>query len=206
VAVHADTLFQTGSVGKQFTAVAVMLMVEDGKLRLDESVGTYLPAAPKSWAPITVRHLLTHTSGLPASQSYDLQRNYTDEELLAGFYKAKLDFSPGARWSYSNVGYELLGILVRKVGGESYGDILAERVFTPLHMDTARMLSDRDIVMNRAAGYELTEAGLRNQEWVAPTANSTGDGAVYLTALDFVKWDVGLQEQRILKPQSWAEI
>jgi CubicO group peptidase (beta-lactamase class C family) len=206
VPVHADTVFQSGSIGKQFTVVAVMLMVEEGKLRLDESVRTYLPVAPKSWSPITVRHLLTHTSGLPATPGFDLQRNYTDDELLEIFYRSKLDFSPGKRWSYSNTGYEVLGILIKKVSGEAYADILARRVFAPLHMNTAHPISDRDIVINRAAGYEPTEKGLRNQEWVAPTGNSTADGALYLTALDFVKWDQGLRAGRILKPESWAEV
>jgi CubicO group peptidase (beta-lactamase class C family) len=206
IPVHADTIFQSGSIGKQFTAVAVMLLVEDGKLRLDESVRTWLPDAPESWAPITVRHLLTQTSGLPATADYDLQRNYTDDELTAICYRLRLEFPPGKRWSYSNAGYELLGILIKKVSGESYADILAERVFAPLHMNTARLISDRDIVMNRAAGYEPSARGLLNQEWVAPTGNSTADGALYLTALDFVKWDAGLRAGEILKPESWAEV
>jgi CubicO group peptidase (beta-lactamase class C family) len=206
VPVHADTIFQSGSIGKQFTATAVMLMVEAGKLKLDESIRSYLPDSPQSWGPITVRRLLNHTAGLPANPGYDLKRDYIDDELLKIFYGLKLEFPPGKRWSYSNTGYELLGILVKKVGGQSYGEVLKERVFAPLHMDTARLISERDIVPNRAAGYELTDAGLRNQEWVAPTANSTGDGALYLTVLDFAKWDAALRAGKILMPQSWAEV
>ena len=206
VPVHPDTIFQSGSIGKQFTSTAIMLMVEDGKLRLDESIRTYLPESPKSWQPIKLRHILTHTSGIAGDPGFDRRRDYTDEELLGILYALKLEFPPGERWSYSNSGYTLLGLLVKRVSGEFYGDVLARRVFGPLHMQTARVISDGDIVMNRAAGYELTDRGLRNQEWVSPTSNSTADGALYLTVLDYAKWDAGLLAGRILKPESWAQV
>jgi CubicO group peptidase (beta-lactamase class C family) len=206
VPVHADTIFQSGSIGKQFTATVVMLLVEDGKLHLDESVRTYLPQAPKNWAPITIRHLLTHTSGLPANSDADLRRDYTDDELLEVFYRLKTVFPAGTRWTYSNVGYELLGIIVKRVTGNTYSDILAERVFKPLNMQTARLISDRDIVINRAAGYELEKSILKNQNWVASWANATADGSLYLTVLDFAKWDEGLRAERVLKQESWAEV
>src|SRR6185295_6850667 len=108
VPVHPDTLFQTGAIGKQFTAVAVMLLVEDGKLRLDESIRTYLPDAPRSWAPITIRHLLNHTSGLPTNPNGDIRREYSDDELLKGIYKQEPNFPAGSRWSYSNNAYVTL--------------------------------------------------------------------------------------------------
>lgn len=206
VPVHPDTIFQSGSIGKQFTSTAIMLLVEDGKLKLDESIRTYLPEAPKSWQPIKLRHILTHTSGIAGDPGFDLRRDYTDEELLKIIYGLKLEFPPGERWSYSNSGYALLGLLVKRVSGEFYGDVLAKRVFGPLHMQTARVISDNDIVMNRAAGYEVTDKGIRNQEWVAPTGNSTADGSLYLTVLDYAKWDAGLLAGKILKPQSWAEV
>lgn len=207
VPVHPDTIFQSGSIGKQFTATAVMLMVEDGKLKLDESIRTYLPEAPKTWQPITVRHLLTHTSGINGDPGFDLRRDYTDEQLLKILYGLKLDFPAGQRWSYSNSAYALLGLLVKRVSGEFYGDVLAKRVFGPLHMQTARVINDRDIVMNRAAGYEIDDEGkILNQDWVAPTGNSTADGSLYLTVLDYAKWDAGLRAGRILKPESWAEV
>ena len=208
VPVGPTTVFQSGSLGKQFTAVAVMLQVEDGKLALDDSIAKFFPGAPSTWQPITVRHLLTHTSGIPDYEGgvLDLQRNYTEDELATFAFGLKPEFSAGARWNYSNTGYVLLGIIVHKVSGRFYGDVLRDRVFTPLGMRTARIISEEDIVPNRAAGYRLVNGELKNQEWVAPLLNTTADGSLYLTALDFVAWDKGIRERAILKPESWAQI
>jgi len=215
VPVTPETIFQSGSVGKQFTAVAVMLQVEDGRLALDDSVTRYFPDAPASWRPITIRHLLTHTSGIPdyteslaerSSQGIDFRRDYTEEELSKAAFSLPLEFEPGTRWSYSNTGYLLLGVIIHKVSGQFYGDVLKERVFTPLGMKTARIISEADIVPNRAAGYRLVNGELKNQEWVAPTLNTTADGALYLSMLDFIAWDRGLRTQAILKRDSWSQI
>jgi CubicO group peptidase (beta-lactamase class C family) len=215
VPVSAQTVFQSGSVGKQFTAVAVMLEVEDGKLALDDPVTKYLPEAPSSWRPITIRHLLTHTSGIPdytegladASRgSIDFRRDYTEEELTKAAFGLPLEFEAGSRWRYSNTGYLLLGVIIHKVSGHFYGDLLKERVFTPLGMKTARIISEADIVPNRAAGYRLVSGELKNQEWVAPTINTTADGSLYLSMLDFLAWDRGLRARAIVKPESWALI
>jgi len=204
--VHAETLFQTGAIGKQFTAAAIMLLVEDGKLRLDESVRTYLPDAPRGWAAITLRQLLNHTSGLPTNPNGDIRREYTDDEMLRGLYKRELIFEPGSRWNYSNSGYVVLGILINRITGEPYADFLARRLFAPLGMQTARQVDDRAIVPNRAAGYQLRNGALRNQEWVSYTANSTADGSLYLSALDYARWEAGVFGREVLKPESWAEI
>lgn len=206
VPVHPDTLFQTGAIGKQFTAAAVMLLVEDGKLRLDESIRKYLPDAPRSWAPITIRQLLNHTSGLPTNPNGDIRREYTDDEMLGGIYQRELIFTPGSRWNYSNNGYVTLGILVKKITGEAYADFLAKRLFAPLGMQTARQIDDRAIVPNRAAGYQFRNGALRNQEWVSYTANSTADGSLYLSALDYARWEAGVFGRKVLKPESWAAI
>ncbi|MHC9086080.1 serine hydrolase domain-containing protein [Luteimonas sp. RIT-PG2_3] len=216
VPVHVDTIFQSGSIGKMFTAVAVMLMVEDGKLALDTPIRTYLPDAPATWDRITVRHLLTHTSGLGRNYytygkvtpgEFDLRLDYSDAQMMQFFYRARIDFPAGQKLSYSNTGYALLGYLVKHVGGVAYGDVLKQRVFRPLNMHTAGQIDDAGIVPNRAAGYTLDSAGqLHNQDWVAPTANATGDGTLYLTVLDFAKWEMAVRERRILKPESWAQI
>jgi CubicO group peptidase (beta-lactamase class C family) len=174
---------------------------------LDESIRTYLTNAPKRWQPITVRHMLTHTSGITGDPGTDLRKDYNDDELLNEMFKVKLDFKPGERWSYSNTAYALLGLMVHKVTGtQTYGDVLAKRVFGPLHMTTARVISDRDIVLNRAAGYDVVDKEIFNQEWVSPTGNSTADGSLYLTVLDYAKWDAALRARKILKPESWAEV
>jgi len=215
VPVTAQTVFQSGSMGKQFTAVAVMLQVEDGKLALNDPITKYLPDAPPSWRAITIRNLLTHTSGIPdytesiggsSPEGINFRRDYTEEELTKAAFKLPLEFEPGSRWKYSNTGYLLLGVIIHKVSGRFYGDVLKERLFTPLGMKTARVISEEDIVPNRAAGYRLVNGELKNQEWVAPSLNTTADGALYFSVLDLVGWDRGLRSRAILKPQSWSAI
>jgi CubicO group peptidase (beta-lactamase class C family) len=208
VPVTAETLFQSGSVGKQFTAALVMALVEDGLLALDEEVSKYLPGAPPAWRELRVRHLLTHTSGIPdyTRKDLDYRRDYGEEELAKVAYALPLAFAPGTRFGYSNTGYLLLGILVREVSGRFYGDLLRERIFAPLGMTTARIISEAEIVPNRAAGYRLVDGEIRNQEWVAPALNTTADGSLYLSALDLVAWERGLRERKILRPVSWEQV
>jgi CubicO group peptidase (beta-lactamase class C family) len=208
VPVRPETVFQSGSLGKQFTAAAVMTLVEEGKLALDDSIAKYFPEAPPAFGAITVRHLLTHTSGIPdyTEGTIDLRRDYTEDELSRMAFGLKLEFAPGARWNYSNTGYLMLGVLAGRASGRFYGDVLRDRVFQPLGMKTARIISEEDVVPNRAAGYRLVGGELKNQEWVAPKLNTTADGSLYFTVLDLVAWDKGLRSRAVLKPESWAAI
>ncbi len=207
VPVKPETVFQSGSVGKQFTATAVMMLVEQGKVGLDDKVSKYLTNAPQSWADIKVRHLLTHTSGLgDYPRDLDLRGDYTEEELLTKVMATPLAFKPGEKWSYSNLGYLTLGVLIGKVTGKFYGDFLQERIFKPLGMTTARIISEADIVTNRAAGYRLVDGKLKNQEWVSPTFDSTADGSLYLTVYDLAKWDDALYTEKLLKRSSFDQM
>jgi|SoiMethySBSTD1v2_1073268.scaffolds.fasta_scaffold26718_3 CubicO group peptidase (beta-lactamase class C family) len=208
VPASASTLFQSGSVGKQFTSAAVMLLVEEGKIGLGDSITKYFPTAPASWRGITVRHLLTHTSGIPdyTTDAMDYRRDYTEDELAQMAFGLTPEFPPGSRWNYSNTGYVLLGIIIHKASGKFYGDVLRERVFAPLGMSTARVISEEDIIPNRAAGYRLARGELKNQEWVAPKLNTTADGSLYLSLQDYIAWDRGLRDKKVLKPESWATI
>lgn len=204
VPVKPETVFQSGSMGKQFTATAVMILVEDGKLSLEDNLSKYFSDAPEVWKKITVRHLLTHTSGMTDYPTdFNLRRDYSEEELLAIIKSQPLAFQPGEQWSYSNLGYVTLGILIRKVTGKFYGDFLAERVFAPLGMTTARVISEADIIPNRASGYRLMNHQLKNQEWVAPQVNTTADGSLYLTVLDMAKWDAALYAGKLLKQSTF---
>jgi CubicO group peptidase (beta-lactamase class C family) len=203
VAVTPETFFQSASVGKQFTAMAVMLLVEDGKVELDQKVGKYLDV-PESWKGITVRHLLTHTSRLPRRvEDMDERRDYTDAELWALMKKSSPTSQPGESFRYSNLGYLTLGFLINKVAGKSYYDFIQERVFKPLGMTTARTNSESDIVPNRAAGYRLVKGEVKNQEWVSPSMNSGPDGSFYFTIRDMVQWDAGLTGGKLLKRSSF---
>jgi CubicO group peptidase (beta-lactamase class C family) len=212
VPVKPETIFQTGSVGKQFTATAVMMLVEDGKIHLDDSIGKYLPGSPASWNNITVRNLLTHTSGVADYESdslakkgaafINLRKDYTEDELFAKFGELPLDFQPGSKWRYSNSGYVLLGILIHKVTGQFYGDVLQERIFGPLGMTSTRIISEADIIPNRAAGYRLVNGEIKNQDWVSPSLNTTADGALYTNVIDMAKWDAALYTEKLLKKGS----
>ena len=203
VPVKPETIFQSGSVGKQFTATGVMMLVEAGKISLDDKISKYLTEAPESWKEITVRHLLTHTAGTTDyPRDFDFRRDYTEDELLKRAAAIPLAFQPGEKWSYSNLGYVMLGILIHKVSGKFYGDFLQENIFKPLGMNTARIISEADIVMNRSAGYHLVKGELKNQEWVSPSLNTTADGALYLTVLDMAKWDAALYSEKLLKRSS----
>ena len=207
VPVKPETIFQSGSMGKQFTATAVMMLVEEGKLSLDDKITKYFPDAPAAWRDITLRHLLTHTSGLgdyPAD--FDLRRDYTEDELYQRIKTTPLAFQPGEKWSYSNLAYVMLGILIHKVSGKFYGDFLQERVFKPLQMSTARIISEADIIPNRAAGYRFVNGELKNQNWVSPSLNTTADGALYLTVYDMAKWDAALYTEKLLKKSSLEQM
>ncbi len=207
VPVKPETIFQSGSMGKQFTATAVMMLVEAGKLSLSDPITKFFSDAPDGWKNITVRHLLTHTAGTTDyPRDFDFRHDYSEDELLKRAEAIPLSFQPGEKWSYSNLGYVLLGILIHKVSGQFYGDFLQERVFQPLGMNTARIISEADIVPNRAAGYRLVKGELKNQDWVSPSLNTTADGALYLTVYDMAKWDAALYTEKLIKKSSLEQM
>jgi CubicO group peptidase (beta-lactamase class C family) len=207
-----ESIFQTGSVGKQFTATAVMMLVEEGRIGLDDKIGKYFPRSPAAWTDITVRHLLTHTSGIPDyteeknGGAINMRTDYTEEELVKRIAALPLDFPPGEKWSYSNSGYLLLGVLIHHVTAEFYGDFLQSRVFQPLQMTSTRIISEADIVPNRCAGYRLVKGELKNQKWVSPSLNTTADGALYTNVLDLAKWDAALYTEKLLKKSSFDQM
>jgi CubicO group peptidase (beta-lactamase class C family) len=210
-AVTPDTIFQSGSVGKQFTATAVMMLVEEGKVGLDDPIKKYFPDAPDSWNDIKVHNLLSHTSGLGEYETgartkvggpFYMRLDYTEDELYRRITEMPMDFKTGEDWAYRNTNYVLLGILIHKVTGKFYGDFLQERIFKPLGMSQTRIISEEDIIPRRAAGYRLVKGGLKNQEWVSPSLNSTADGALYFTVEDLQKWDAALYTEKLLKKAS----
>lgn len=206
VGVTPQTVFQSGSMGKQFTAMAVMMLAEEGKLSLDDRVSKHL-SVPSKWSGITVRHLLTHTSGLgDYPEDFSLQKNYTEKELLKMIAAEPLGFAPGEKWNYSNLGYVTLGILIHKVSGAFYGELLQKRIFGPLGMMNTRIINEADVIPNRAAGYVLKEGVLKNQEWVAPTVNTTADGSLYFTVEDLAKWDEALDAKKLLSAAGYEQM
>jgi len=207
VPVKPETVFQSGSVGKQFTATAVMMLVEEGKIKLDDPITNYIQGAPPAWKQVTIRELLSHTAGFgDYPGKFDFRKDYTEADLLKIVEGLPLAYTPGTKWSYANLGYLTLGVLIHQVSGEFYGDFLQQRIFQPLGMTTTRIISEADIIPNRAAGYRLVKGELKNQEWVAPTVNTTADGSLYFSILDLAKWDAALYTEKLLKRSSLDEM
>ena len=208
VPVKAETVFQSGSVGKQFVSAAIMMLVEEGKLSLDDSITKYFPDAPAAWKPILIKNLLSHTSGLSEYESPDrigskgpfyLRLDFTEDELIAKIEALPIEWAPGEQWGYRNTNYLILGVLIHKIADRPYAEFLDQRIFKPLGMTSTRLISERDIIPNRAAGYEIHDGKLENQEWVSPTFNSTADGTLYFNVVDLAKWDEALYGTQLLK-------
>jgi CubicO group peptidase (beta-lactamase class C family) len=207
VPVKPETIFQSGSMGKQFTATAVMMLVEEGKIGLEDPLTKFFPDAPAAWTQVTIRELLSHSAGFTDyPKNFDMRKDYTEAQVLKIVEAIPLAYTPGTRWSYSNLGYLTLGIVIHKVTGEFYGDFLQERIFRPLGMNTTRIISEADIVPNRSAGYRLVKGELKNQEWVAPTVNTTADGSLYFSIEDLAKWDAALYTDKLLKRSSLEQM
>jgi len=205
VPVTPETIFQTASVGKQFTAAVILLLAEEGKLKLDDPLALHFPSTPATWHRITIRHLLTNTSGISDSSDHLYeQRDYTEREHLEISWKLPLEFAAGSQWGYSNTGYLILGILASELTGMHWSEFLKQRIFEPAGMTTARVISESDIIKNRADGYERNADGeLRNQKWIPPSDNTLADGSLYVTARDMVAWDAALRERRLLSEASY---
>lgn len=204
VPVKPETIFQSGSVGKQFTATAVMMLIDEGKIGLDDPLTKYFPSGPPGWKNVTVRELLSHTAGFgDYPKNFNFRKDWTEPELLKQVESIPLAYPPGTKWEYSNLGYLTLGILIHRVTGEFYGDFLQQRIFQPLGMQSTRIISEADIIPHRAAGYRLVKGELKNQEWVAPAMNTTADGSLYFSIVDLAKWDSALYERKLLKPSSF---
>ena len=215
VAVRPETIFQSGSIGKQFVSAASMMLVEEGKLSLDDSIAKYFPDSPPTWKPILIKHLLSHTSGLSEYESderigpqgdFYLRLDFTEDELLKKIEALPIEWPAGNKWVYRNTNYLLLGLIIHRVSGKPYAEYLDERIFKPVGMTSTRLISERDIIPNRSAGYELEDDQLKNQAWVSPTFNSTADGALYFNVLDLAKWDEALYTTRLLTRSSLDRI
>lgn len=209
--IDARTNFRLASVTKQFTAMAVMLLVHDGKLRYDETLTEIWPEFPTYGKTITVRNLLNHTSGLPDYEDlmeaeekahgkvWSAEKQIRDAEVLQLLEKQTAGkFAPGSRWEYSNSGYVVLGLIVAKASGKSFGDFLQTRIFEPLKMDhTLVFEKGKNLVADRAYGH--TKAGdTFEQTDQSSTSATLGDGGVYSNLEDLSKWDDALRNHTLL--------
>ena len=196
VALSPQSVFDIGSTSKQFTAMSVMLLERDGKLSLDDDIRTYIPELPDYGKTITIRHILTHTSGirdylslwaLAGVDDADLTTDQDALDLLAR--QRELNFAPGEQWLYSNSGFFLASVIVQRVSGKTLAQFAAERIFTPLGMTHTRFNDDHmAVIPNRATGYAPRE---RTAGWATAMSNfeQTGDGGVQTSIEDMQRWD-----------------
>jgi CubicO group peptidase (beta-lactamase class C family) len=203
--IDASTDFRLASFTKQFTAMAVMLLAHDGKLQYEEKLTQIFPDFPDYGRTITVRNLLTHTSGLPDYEElmnggpWTESRQIQDDEVLTLLERrAAPKFAAGTSWAYSNSGFVVLGLIVAKVSGVPFDEFLRERIFQPLHMNgTLVYIKGKSSVPNRAFGHEKQEKGFVEADQ-SPTSATQGDGGVYTNLGDLAKWDQALENHTLL--------
>ena len=209
--IDARTDFRLASFTKQFTAMAVMLLVHDGKLRYDETLTRILPDFPEYGRSITVRQLLTHTAGLPDYEElmgggpWSEDRQIQDEEVLALLKRQTAPkFAAGTSWAYSNSGYVVLGLIVAKVSGIPFGEFLRQRIFQPLDMNqTLVYVKGKNSVPNRAFGHTKRPEGFIETDQ-SSTSATQGDGGIYSNLEDLAKWDRALEKHLVLRETEMA--
>jgi D-alanyl-D-alanine carboxypeptidase len=199
-----NTVYKIASVSKSMMGVATMLLAEDGKLNLDETIDRYFPDAPEAWKAITVRNLVTHTSGIVEDPpGFTPFKQQSDLDVVRSLYSAPLLFKPGERWSYSNAAYFAIADIIRQTSGMSWPDFVTARLFRPLGMATTRVTTTTEIVPHRAEGYIWNDGRFaRTEDWVAVRPS----GAFLSTVLDLAKWEAALRQRRLLKPSSWEQV
>lgn len=201
-----NTVYGLADVTKQFTAAGVLLLVESGKLDLNQKVGHYLPGLPALWSDVTVRHLLTHTSGITSYTDLKvfaegMSQDLTREQVLKLVANASLYNTPGAGWRFSNTGYFLLGMLLEKVSGKPYEAYLRERIFAPLQMTSTRLSKRQAGTKDVASGYQLQDAQPVPAPYISPSQTFSALGLVS-TAVDLAKWDIALNGTKLLTQSS----
>ncbi|HSL20384.1 MAG TPA: serine hydrolase [Vicinamibacterales bacterium] len=206
VKLEPDMVFEIGSVTKQFTAAAVLMLVEEGKLALSDDITRVLPDYPTHGKTITIEHLLTHTSGIKsytgmASWAANDRRDMTVSDMIDVFKNEPLEFEPGSKWKYNNSGYFLLGAIIEKVSGLKYERFLATRIFEPLGLRRTMYGHPDTIVPRRVRGYSLGPAGLANAKFISMTQPFSA-GALLSNVDDLVRWSAALHGGKVVPPES----
>ncbi|MFM9934615.1 MAG: serine hydrolase domain-containing protein [Novosphingobium sp.] len=210
VPVTPDTLFQTGSTGKQFASLAVLMLQQEGKLSIDDPISKYFPDVPTNWADIRLRHLLSHTSGLDDDYAgVDLQKTLPWDQVRQLIYKMPKTRPAGAKWAYCNAAYMMLGMVIEQLTGAPYHQYFTSHIFKPLGMSATRDISEADIIPGRASGYEREGsklgAPIKHQAWVSTTFNHTADGSTYISARDFTTYLAAMDATNPAFAPLWAQ-
>ncbi len=209
VAATTASVYRIGSVTKQFTAVAVMQLMEQGKLTLDDSIATHIDSLPAAWRGVTVRQLLNHTSGIPSYTDLGSEwqsrwgESMRPAQLLELTADRPMDFAPGSDWKYDNTGYVLLGMLVEKLAGRSWGSDLTARLTKPLGMTDTRNCLGVAVVPHRVRGYEKLGNGWINTPYLSMTQPYAA-GAMCSSIGDMVRWNRALHTGQLLSAESYA--
>ncbi|KAA3658611.1 MAG: class A beta-lactamase-related serine hydrolase [Calditrichaeota bacterium] len=210
VPVSDSTVFEIGSISKQFVAATVMLLVEKNKLALDDPIHKYLAYLPSEWLGVTIRQMLTHTSGIPDYEeirTYDAYRfRLTPEEVIRIAHSRPMDFAPGTGRYYSNTGYFLLSMIVEQVEGEPLGQILQKRIFKPLQMTQTRFADPEAIIPHRASGYWVNKVNQLINRQATETSSTLGAGGLLSSVYDLAKWDAALHGDKFLSEKSKTEM
>ncbi|GAC1475338.1 MAG: serine hydrolase domain-containing protein [Isosphaeraceae bacterium] len=197
-----ETRFRLGSLTKQFTATALMILRERGKVDVHEKVKTYLPESPRAWDEVTLHHLLTHTSGIPSYTSLPdyltrMREPTTPDQLLARFKDRPLEFPPGSKYQYSNSGYAVLGKVIEAVSGRGYADFLHEAIFEPLNMKNTGYDRSPPILKHRASGYTRSLLATINADYLDMSIPYAA-GGLYSTVDDLLLWDRALDSEKLV--------
>jgi len=200
------TKFRIASLTKQFTAVAILLLEEQDKLKITDRLNKYMPDAPSAWRDVTIFHLLNHTSGIPNYTKFPdfsafTTSTKTPEQQIAYFRDKELNFKPGQDYEYNNSAYVLLGYLIEKLGGQSYQDFIVEHIFKPNAMNDSGYDSHTEIILYRASGYVVTPNGFRNADYLDMSIPYSG-GSLYSTTHDLLRWEEQLFGGKILSSAS----
>jgi CubicO group peptidase (beta-lactamase class C family) len=203
-----DMVFEIGSVTKQLTSTAILMLVEEHKLSLDDDIRKYLPEFPDKGVPITIEHLLTHTSGIKDYTSDPKwpslwRQDLTPAQVVDLVKDAPLDFAPGSRWSYDNTGYTLLGMILEKVSGTTYADFIERRILQPLGLTHTRYGSATTVIPQRAAGYTKGKDGWENAPYLS-MAQPYAAGALMSNVDDLARWDAAVAAGKLISPALWA--
>ena len=206
IPMQMDNVFRIASITKQFTAIAILQLMEQGKLNLQDEITRFLPGYPMQGAKITIEHLLTHTSGIRdyASIKDTMQRgkmDFTPAQMIGYFQNQPMRFAPGEKYEYSNSNYFLLGYIIEKITGKPYQQYLEDNFFRPLGMSNSAYDSETKIIQKRAAGYTMGEKGLENAATLSMTQPYAA-GAILSTAEDLLKWNQALQSYKLVKKET----
>lgn len=201
--IRPNTVFRLASITKQFTATAIMLLERQGKLRLDDSITTYLPDYPTHNRTITITHLLNHTSGIKSYTSLDnfvqdiLKKDMSPADLLAYFKDLPLEFEPGTRFLYNNSGYHLLGLIIEKIAEMSYEQCIQQYIFQPLNMNHSYYMHNETLIPRRASGYAQIKEEYQQAKYLNMMIPYAA-GSLGSTVEDLIRWDAALREGRLL--------